>query len=247
MEPRRWQVDAPHLGGSGEVWAYGHWGRPVLAFPSQEGQIWDFADHGMVTALQPLLDDGRAKLYCVQSNDRASWFDHSIGLEDRAQRHQAYATWLYDRVVPAIIADSGGRNDLIATGCSFGAYHAVNVALQRADLFGLAIGLSGVYDLHQIGAWGDPGPATYFANPAAYVANLHGDHLEWLRHAARLVLVCGQGMWEDTTGALASTREFGTLAQSKGLSVEVDLWGHDMPHDWPSWQRMLAHHLNRFC
>ncbi|MGZ4335562.1 MAG: esterase family protein, partial [Gaiellaceae bacterium] len=27
---------------------------------------------------------------------------------------------------------------------------------------------------------------------------------------------------------------------------EVDLWGHDVPHDWPSWRRQLEHHLPRF-
>ncbi|HUG84770.1 MAG TPA: alpha/beta hydrolase-fold protein [Euzebya sp.] len=247
MEPTRWQVEAPAMGGRGEVWAYGQWGRPVLAFPSQEGHVWDFASHGMVDAVSDLLGGGRIKLYCVESFDSASWFDHGLPMEERARRHDQYAAWLYDHVVPTIVSDCGGRTDLIATGCSFGAYHAVNVVLQRADLFDVAIALSGVYDLSTIGAWGEVGQATYFANPAAYVANLHGDHLDWLRRAATLVLVCGQGQWEDTTGALASTRAFGALAQGKGLQAEVDVWGHDMPHDWPSWQRMLAHHLPRFC
>ena len=27
----------------------------------------------------------------------------------------------------------------------------------------------------------------------------------------------------------------------------ADLWGYDVPHDWPSWQAQLAHHLPRFC
>ena len=26
----------------------------------------------------------------------------------------------------------------------------------------------------------------------------------------------------------------------------LDLWGHDVPHDWPSWRRQIAHHLPRF-
>jgi len=28
---------------------------------------------------------------------------------------------------------------------------------------------------------------------------------------------------------------------------ELDLWGHDVPHDWPSWRAQIAHHLPRFC
>jgi esterase/lipase superfamily enzyme len=28
---------------------------------------------------------------------------------------------------------------------------------------------------------------------------------------------------------------------------ELDLWGYDVPHDWPSWRVQLAYHLPRFC
>jgi esterase/lipase superfamily enzyme len=37
------------------------------------------------------------------------------------------------------------------------------------------------------------------------------------------------------------------LLQSKGIRCELDLWGYDVAHDWPWWQRQLAHHLPRFC
>jgi esterase/lipase superfamily enzyme len=87
----------------------------------------------------------------------------------------------------------------------------------------------------------------YFNNPMDYVGNLEGDHLDWLRTHANLVLVCGQGQWEDTTGALESTKEFAARLGAKGLKHELDLWGYDVPHDWPSWRNQIAHHLQRFC
>ena len=34
---------------------------------------------------------------------------------------------------------------------------------------------------------------------------------------------------------------------SKGIRHELDVWGYDVPHDWPSWQAQLRHHLPRFC
>jgi len=131
------------------------------------------------------------------------------------------------------------------TGASFGAYHAANFCLKRADLFPAAICLSGVYDVSVQGG-GERGDAVYFSNPMDYVANAGGDHLNWLRTQASLLLVCGQGQWEDTTGALESTKRFGALLTEKGIRHEVDLWGHDVPHDWPSWRRQIAHHLPRF-
>jgi esterase/lipase superfamily enzyme len=79
------------------------------------------------------------------------------------------------------------------------------------------------------------------------VAHLGGDHLDWLRGQLSLLLVCGQGQWEDTTGSLDATRRFAELLASKGIRHEMDLWGHDVPHDWTSWRAQLAHHLPRFC
>jgi esterase/lipase superfamily enzyme len=228
----------------GTVYAYGHYGRPVVAFPSENGEASDWEERGMVDALAFLLDAGRLKLYCVPSFDRESWTRDDLDLEDRANRHGHYEWWLLTRLVPFVQFDSH-THEVIATGASFGAYHAANVCLKRADLFPVAICMSGVYDVSVQGG-GRRGDAVYFNNPMDYVANLDGDHLEWLRGQASLLLVCGQGQWEDTTGALESTRRFGSLLADKGIRHEVDLWGHDVPHDWPSWRRQIAHHLPRF-
>jgi esterase/lipase superfamily enzyme len=107
--------------------------------------------------------------------------------------------------------------------------------------------LSGTYDPAAWNGWGERGTAAYFNNPFDYVSHLHGDHLDWLRRQVSLLLVCGQGQWEDTTGSLASTRQFAALLAEKQISHELDLWGHDVPHDWPSWRAQVAHHLPRFC
>jgi esterase/lipase superfamily enzyme len=235
---------SPAIGAVGEVIAYGHYGRPVLAFPSEAGRATDWEDRGMVGAVASLLDAGRAKLYTVDSYDRSSWVDPALPLEERARAHARYESWIVDQVVPFIWEDCAGRQDIGVTGASLGAFHAANLALRRADLFPAALCMSGVYDVSGIG-WGDRGDAVYFNNPMDYVANLHGDHLDWLRRQVRLVLVCGQGQWEDTTGALDSTRRFAALLGAKGIDHEADYWGYDMPHDWPSWRAQLAHHLAR--
>ncbi len=238
MSRREITVDA------GTLVAYGHWGRPVIAFPSENGEASDWESRGMVDAVAPLLDAGRLKLYCVPSYDHESWTRRDLSLEERARRHGTYERWVLEQVVPFVQADCH-THDLIAVGCSFGAYHAVNFCLKRADVFPRALGMSGVYDISVQGG-GERGDAVYFSNPADYVAHLHGDHLDWLRGRASILLVCGQGQWEDTTGALASTTSFGALLAAKGIPCEVDLWGHDVPHDWPSWRRQIAHHLPRF-
>ena len=237
MQRRAVEIDG------GVTLAYGHYGRPVVAFPSENGQASDWEERGMLDALGDLIDGGRMKLYCVPSYDSESWTRGDLPLEERARRHGHYEWWILSRLVPFVQADSS-THELISTGCSFGAYHAVNFCLKRADLFPVAIGMSGVYDVSVQGG-GERGDAVYFSNPMDYVAHLNGEHLDWLRGQASVLLVCGQGQWEDTTGALDSTQRFAALLADKGIRHELDLWGHDVPHDWPSWRRQIAHHLSR--
>jgi esterase/lipase superfamily enzyme len=235
------------IGAAGTVIRYGHWGRAVLAFPSEQGSAWDFENNGMVGAVAGLIDTGRLKVYCVDSFDAQSWSDQAIPLEERAWRHGRYEKWILNDVLAWIYQDSGGASEVATLGCSLGAYHAANFALKRADLFPLAMCFSGNYDPVSWNGWGERGAEAYFNNPLDYVAHLQGEHLDWLRGRVSLLLVCGQGQWEDTTGSLASTRQFATLLASKGIRHELDLWGHDVPHDWPSWRAQLAHHMPRFC
>ncbi len=236
---------SPELGESPRVVAHGSYGRPVLVFPSSQGSAEDAETFGLVDAVRPLLEAGRVKLYCLDSWDGGSWYRHDLPLEERARLHESYERWVVEGVVPFVDADCGGRQDMAVAGCSLGAYHAANLALRRADLFPLALCFSGVYDLSVLG-WGERGTSFHLNTPLWSLAAAGGEHLDWLRSRLSLLLVCGQGMWEDTTGALESTKAFGALCAEKGLRVETDLWGHDVPHDWPSWRAQLAHHLPRF-
>ena len=241
---RREQVEL----GAGTVIAYGHYGRPFIVFPDEGGRAWTFEEHGMIDALAHLIDGGRLKLYCVDSADSSTWSDRSAPTEERARRHADYEGWIRTVVAGFVSADCGGAMEFATLGCSLGAYHAVNIALRHAHVFSFSIGLSGNYDPTTWHAWGEQGEQTYFNNPMAYVANLHGGHLEWLRERLSVLLLVGQGAFEvSPTGALPSTQELAIRLQSKGIRHELDVWGHDVPHDWPSWQAQLRHHLPRFC
>jgi len=228
------------------VLVFGHHGRPVLVFPAQESNRYEWEERGMLAAVAGLVDAGRVKLYCVDSWDSSIWHDDWLSLEERARRHGGYEAWLLEHVVPLIHTDCRGFQEILTTGVSFGAYHAANLTLRRADVFPLAICLSGIYDVAGLG-WGERGEAVYFNNPADFVGGLHGDHLEWLRSQANLVLVVGRGAWEDSTGSLDQTHRFAALLAEKGLRHELDVWGEDSPHDWPAWRAQIAHHLPRFA
>lgn len=248
MERVQHEIDAPDLGRTGHVIRYGHWGRPVVVFPSESGRAWDYENNGMVEAVAPLLDAGRIKLYCVDAFDEVTWSDRTLPTEERARRQRGYERWITDGVVPWIGADSPGAADAIVTGCSLGAYHALHFSLTRADLFPVAICLSGNYDPPTWSGWGDRGDETYFTNPVDYVPGLGGPHLEWLRSQVYIVLVVGQGAWEThPTRSLPAARDMDQLLAVRQIPHELDLWGDDVAHDWPWWRRQIAHHLPRFC
>ena len=175
----------------------------------------------MVGAVADLVDAGRVKLYCVDSLDAHSWSDRSIPIEERARRHATYAGWVRDVVVPWIFADCGGPVEIAVTGCSLGAYHALQAGLTRADLFPLVIGLSGNYDVVELVRLGRarrtrPTSRTRRTTCRSCTATT------WTGCAAgcRWSSVSGQGAWEThPTGSLPSTRAHGSSVAGERNSL----------------------------
>ena len=53
---------------------WGHFGQPVLVFPTAGGDAEEIERFQLITALQPLLEAGRIKIYSVDSIAGAAWF-----------------------------------------------------------------------------------------------------------------------------------------------------------------------------
>ena len=51
VSPRPAEVWSDAIGANGELVVYGHWGRPLLAFPSEGGNCGQFEERGMVAAI----------------------------------------------------------------------------------------------------------------------------------------------------------------------------------------------------
>jgi Uncharacterized protein conserved in bacteria len=64
-EYHRWH--SPRLGLELGVVAYGHWGPPMLGFPTSAGDEWELEGQGMVGALGEFIDAGRIKFFTVNS------------------------------------------------------------------------------------------------------------------------------------------------------------------------------------
>jgi esterase/lipase superfamily enzyme len=241
---RRYEkIYSPAIGRDMQVLAFGDYGRPLIVFPSGGGQFYDFENNGMIEAIAPLIEGGRLKVYCPESLDHESWLNHSVEPHWRAVRHNAYQDFIVNNLVPAVRHDCQTPEMQIGlAGCSLGAYHAANFALKFPHIFPYALCLSGRYDLEAI--CGPNGSRdVYFNNPIAYVPNLQGDDLDHVRHHAYLVLVCGQGAWEDK--CLNETNRLADLLLEKNIDHKRDIWGHDVEHHWYWWAKQLDYHLSK--
>jgi len=230
-----------HMGRPVHVWRYGHFGPPVIAFPSASGMAHEWESHGMVAALSNWLEQGRMKLYTVESNVSAVWTRKDEPPQLRIKRHFPYERCIMDELVPFIRHDC--RNDdipIALAGTSLGALYSANFALKFPTVFRYALCMSGRYDA----SWltdGFMNDDIYFNSPIAYVPGIEGEYLETIRRNTHLALVCGQGRWEE--GNIEDTQRLAQQLAEKGIPHQLDLWGHDVSHQWPWWARQARHHL----
>ena len=239
VERHRWW--SPALGQEMECELYGHGGRPVLAFPSQDGRMADFAGFGMIEACGEILEAGRMRLVAVDGIDWQSWTNAADAPAERARRHLAYDRYVMDELVP-FVRKAAGRGTMWVTGCSMGAFHAANFFFRRPDAFDGVIGLSGLYSAVSFidGQWDD---AAYFNSPLQYLPGLADPaYLDRYRRSA-IAFGVGQGRWEED--CLADTRALEGILREKGIPAWFDYWGADVDHDWPWWRKMLPYFLDR--
>ncbi|HXV75783.1 MAG TPA: alpha/beta hydrolase-fold protein [Candidatus Polarisedimenticolaceae bacterium] len=196
----------------------------------------------MIEALGGLIDGGRIKVYCTESNVAEAWTRRDGDPRWRIQRHLAFEHYIVAELAPRIREDCHTPDIPIATtGTSLGAFYAANFALKYPSLFNYALCMSGRYDTSEF-TGGLASTDTYFNNPMAYVPNLHGDVLQRVRGAIHVTLVCGQGRWED--GNVDEARTFARMLAAKEISHQLDIWGHDVSHEWQWWRRQALHHLS---
>ena len=65
-------------------------------------------------------------------------------------------------------------------------------------------------------------------------------HARSIKHHSQIHILSGQGAYE----APDASRRFSRILWEKGIWHNLDLWGHDMPHDWPTWRKMLDHYVD---
>jgi esterase/lipase superfamily enzyme len=221
---------------------WGHFGTPVLVFPTAGGDAEEIERNGVIEACWPLIDSGRIKVYSCDSVAGRAMVAKSGPPEYRMWLANQYHHCVISEVVPAIRADLGGHEaPIIAAGASIGAFNAVAVLCRFPDAFSAAVGMSGSYRLQRF--YDDQSSADlYFASPMDFLPGLDGPQLDTLRQRF-VILASGQGAWENIGESWAMADVLG----SQGVPNRVDPWGAEWPHEWPTWRRMLPQYLDELC
>lgn len=219
-----------------ELLVFGHAGLPVLVFPTSGGRFYEFEDRGMVASLAGRIEAGELQLFCVDSVDMESWYNRQVLPRRRIARHMQYEDYLIQEVMPLI----RGRNQnpqMVALGCSFGGYHAANIALRHPGIFTGLLSMSGAFDLSSfLNGYYDQD--CYYNLPTHYLPNLtDAAYLDRYRQNT-YILATG---WDDH--CLAQNQNLDRVLTTKNIPHKLYIWDSHNSHDWATWQRMMQQYL----
>ena len=220
-----------------ELLAFGHAGLPAIVFPTSGGRFYEFEDRGMVASIAEKIDAGRLQLLCVDSVDTESWYNRQAPPRWRINRHIQYEQYVLDEVVPLARAKSADPH-LLSLGCSFGGYHAVNMALRHPDVFTGFLSMSGVFELSSF-LDGYYDQDCYFNLPVHYISNLTDPwYLERYSRNNNYILATG---WDDQ--CLVHNQNLDRVLSDKRIPHCMYVWDEQNTHDWPTWRRMAREYL----
>lgn len=232
-EHHRWH--SPALEREMELVVYGRGGERVLVFPTSMGRFFDWEDRGLVGSLAAPIDSERIQLVCVDSVDRESWYAEDRTPTERARRHNQYDRYVLNEVLPF----SAGRNPnpfVIATGASFGGYHAINFGLRHPEHVGRVLSMSGLADIKQFtGGYCDG--EIYLHSPVDFIAGERDARRIAALKRMDIILAVGR---EDKL--CESNERLSNLLWQKDVWHALRIWDH-FAHDWPVWEQMLALYL----
>ncbi len=218
---------------------YGHSGFALLFVPTAAADYLEYERFQMIDTLAPFINNGKVKVFSVNSINNESWLNSSMAGEHKAIRHNQFNDYIFNEVVPFIRKNTSEETPLILSGASFGALHSMNLFLKRPDLINGVIAMSGVYDLAEY-TKGYHDEQVYFNSPMQYLPNLMDESiLENIKKSSHIHIVTGSGDFEDSE----SSKKFAGVLYNKGITYELDVWGKEWKHDWPTWRAILPHYL----
>lgn len=234
---------SPALNKEMPIASYGHSGFALLLIPTAAADYLEYERFQMLDALAPFIDSGKMRVFSIDSINNESWLNNNMLPEHKAIRQNQFNDYVFNEVVPCIRNNMSNDTHIYTCGASFGALHAMNLFLKRPDIINGTISMSGVYDLTEYtkGFWDEQ---VYFNSPQHYIPNLNDSYyLDKIKASHHIHIYTGAGSYEDPE----ANRRFSKVLWDKGIWHDLDVWGEDINHDWPTWRAMLPYIIgNKF-
>jgi esterase/lipase superfamily enzyme len=231
MQKQAWTWTTRRLPQPARMARWGHFGTPVVIFPTAGGDFEEIERFHLIAALGALIDGGRIKAYSIDGVAVRALLCATTSTPDCVRLQDRYDSFLYEEVLQRIRQDChDDRIEPILAGASLGAFAALSAICRHPDSFRAAIGLSGVYDLSR--RYCSEDSAGY--SPLACLQTLKGPRLEQLRRRA-IILGSGEGDYENP----ADSRRMADACAAKGIPCKLSLWGPAHDHTWSTWREML--------
>ena len=217
-----------------DVEVTGHYGHPIIMFPTSNGQYTQNHDFKLNDSINQFVEDGKVKLYNIATIDKYSFYDKNISASDRIRNYEMYIQFLIQEYVPYLQKLHGVHRVAIA-GASFGGYHASNFAFRFPDVISHLFCLSGAFTIRNF-MDGINSDLVYFNCPREFMRNEEA----WRFAHMHIVLSTS-----DQDICLDQTKEMSGILASKG----IDHWYDEQKwinHDWPLWRMVFPNFIGRF-
>lgn len=218
---------------------YGHWGHPIIVFPTSHGGWKQFEDYGMPSDCQKFIDNGKVQFFSIDDVNADSWYNFNVSPEQRVINHMAYEEYVLKEVIP-FIWDYARNDNFGVMGCSFGAFQTVNILLRHPDIFKYGFSFSGDFDIKEFldNHYDD---SVYFNNPIDYVHGMKDTRQsQIINEKCQLWLMTGEQdfSWDGTLKLHNKLLE-------AGINHNYESWAAPCFHNEIWWKKQLPHILNK--
>jgi len=219
---------------------YGHWGPPMLYYPTSGGGAGEFDYYGMHKDAKWFIDNGKIQFFAVDGFNKESFYNFDIHPYHRMQSHVAYENFVVEEALPLIFELA--KNDYLGCmGCSFGAYHALNSQLKRPDLFKLSLSMGGVFDISSY-MEGYYDLDVYFNNPVDYVPQINDPWFyDQISKYSRIILMSGAN-----DKFLDGTTRMHDILVDKNIPHHYEIWDPPCDHHEFWWKKQLPYILSKY-
>jgi esterase/lipase superfamily enzyme len=95
MQKQAWTWTTPHFKEAARLIRWGHFGTPVLIFPTAGGDFEEIERFHLIDALGELIDQGRIKAYSVDGLGVRAWLSARSTAQASTQLQNATDTYIY--------------------------------------------------------------------------------------------------------------------------------------------------------